>query len=114
MMKPMSSLYFATNNLWKFERAKIYFRERNIQLQQLAIELPESRSEDVKTIAKEKAVYAFKKLKQPVFVMDAGFYITSLNGFPATFVQFCEKYIGSEGIIKLMEGKKIDLGHFRT
>jgi XTP/dITP diphosphohydrolase len=100
----MKHLYFATSNKWKFEQAEEYFKQRGIELEQFEVELPESRSEDVQEIAREKADYAFKILGKPLFVIDAGFYIKALSGFPTTHVKFAEKYIGSAGVLKLMEG----------
>lgn len=99
-------MYFATTNQWKFTRAKDYFAMHNIVIDLCHIEIPELRSEDVCEVAKEKARFAFEKLQKPVFILDAGLYIKALHGFPTTYVKFAEKYIGSEGIIKLMKGEK--------
>lgn len=102
----MNKLHFATTNEWKLNRAREYFSKFGITLESFPIELPESRSDDVLEVAKEKAELAYCKLKKPVFVLDAGFYIKALNGFPATYVKFAEKFLGSERIIKLMKGVK--------
>ena len=99
----MKKLYYATSNNWKFERAKDYFKKLGVDIEQFDIEIPEIRSDSVSEVAKDKAIFAYKKLKKPVFVMDAGFFITALKGFPATNVKLAEKYLGSEGILKLME-----------
>ena len=102
----MKQLHFATSNRWKFIQAKNYFAGKNIRLKRANIELPESRNEEVIEVAKEKAQYAFSKLNKPVFVIDAAFFIKALNDFPKTYVKFVDKYIGAEGILKLLEGKK--------
>ena len=39
-------------------------------------------------------------------MLDAGFYIPSLNGFPRAFVNFALDTIGIEGILKLVEDKE--------
>ncbi len=67
------------------------------------MELPESRSEDVVEIAREKAAFAYETLKQPVIVIDGAFHIKALNDFPKTMVKFTEKYLGARGILKLLE-----------
>lgn len=100
----MKSIYFATSNEWKFKNASEYFNEKGITIKQLPLQLPESRSEEVEVIAKEKADYAYSEIKQPLFVIDTAYYILGLNGFPKTYVKFAEKYIGAEGILKLLEG----------
>jgi XTP/dITP diphosphohydrolase len=97
-------IYFATSNKWKFNQAKVYFEQSGIDLEQLDIELPESRSEEVLEIAREKAHFAYQKLLKPVFVIDAALHIKALNGFPKTYVQFAKRYLGAEGILKLLEG----------
>jgi len=102
----MKVLYFATSNKWKFRQAEKYFAEKEINLEQFAIDLPESRSEEGVEIAREKARYAWKKVKQPLFVLDASFCVKALNDFPKSYVKFMDKYIGAEGLLKLMGGKR--------
>ena len=101
----MKTLYFATSNKWKFKLARGYFRTRGIDLKQFEIDMPESRSEEGEEIAREKANYAYEKLKRPVFVLDGSFHIRALNNFPKSYIKFADKYIGAEGILRLMEGK---------
>lgn len=102
----MTSIHFATTSPWKYKQAQAYLNQFGIDIEQAKIELPESRSEDVLVIAKEKADYAYEQLKQPVFVIDGAFHIKALDGFPKTLVKFSEKYIGARGILKLMEDMK--------
>lgn len=102
----MKKLFFATSNKWKFGQADVYFRKKGLDIQQLDIKLPESRSEEVLEVAKEKLDFAFQKIKSPVFVIDAAFHIKGLRDFPKTYVKFVEKYIGAEGVIELLKGKK--------
>lgn len=99
-------LYFATSNFWKFNQAKNYFASKGINLKQFKIELPESKEEDGLVIAKEKASFAYKKLRKPVFVLDGSFCIKALNNFPKSYVKFTDKYIGAEGLLKLLRGEK--------
>ena len=102
----MKQLHFATSNKWKFDQARDYFTEKGIRLIQFNTELPESRSEEVVEVAKEKAQNAFSKLNKPVFIIDAAFYIKALNDFPKTYIKFTDKYIGAKGVLKLLENKK--------
>lgn len=102
----MKTIYFATSNSWKYAHARDYFDKNGIIIKQLALELPESRSEEVEEIALEKANFAYIKIKRPLFVIDTAFYINGLNGFPKTYVKYAEKYIGANGILRLLKGKK--------
>jgi XTP/dITP diphosphohydrolase len=99
-------LYFATSNNWKFAQAREVFGQKGIILKQFKVDLPESRSEDVYEIAREKANFAYKQLKKPVFTLDAAYFIKTLNGFPKTYIKFADKYIGAQGILKLLKDKK--------
>lgn len=102
----MKTLYFATSNKWKFKLANDYFSEKGINLKQFEIEIPESRAEEGEEIAKEKADYTFSKLRKPLFVLDGSMHIRALNNFPKSYIKFMYKYIGAEGLLRLMEGKK--------
>ena len=102
----MKTLYFATSNKWKFAQAERYFSKWGIELKQFSADLPESRSEEGTDIAKQKARYAWKKLKKPLFVLDGSFCVKALNDFPKSYVKFADKYIGAEGFLKLMGGEK--------
>jgi len=102
----MKTLYFATSNKWKFNQAEKYFFQKRIELKHFEIDLPELRSEEGREIAKQKGRFAWKKLKKPLFVLDGSLCIKALNDFPKSYVKFAEKYIGAEGLLKLMKGKK--------
>ncbi len=101
----MPPLHFVTTSSWKYKQGKAYLEKFGIQIKHANIELPESRSEDVLEIAKDKADFAYSQVKQPIFVLDGAFHIKALNGFPKTQVKFAEKYIGARGILKLLEGE---------
>jgi len=100
----MSQIYFTTSNKWKFNQAQAYFKQTGIDLEQFNIELPESRNEEVLEVAREKANFAYQQILKPVFVIDAALHIKALNDFPKTYVKFAERYLGAEGILKLLEG----------
>lgn len=101
----MKPLHFATSNTWKFQQGQAYLGQFGIDLKQASIELPESRSEDVIEIAKEKAAFAYEQLQQPVIVIDGAFHVKALDDFPKTMVKFTEKYLGARGILKLLENE---------
>lgn len=101
----MKEVIFATTNKGKFTSAKRVLDKYNINIIQADIELPESQS-SLETIATHKAIYAYKQLKKPVFAMDAGFFIDSLNGFPMMYAKPVLETIGIEGLLKLTENKK--------
>lgn len=101
----MKQIYFATRNGKKVDSVRRALNPLGIEVVQLEMDLPESRSYDTDEVAKEKVMHAFKKTRKTCIALDGGFYIQALNGFPKTFVNFTLETIGIEGILKLTEGK---------
>jgi XTP/dITP diphosphohydrolase len=98
-------IYFATTNHGKFQSLQRDLGKYDISIIQQPIELIEPRSSDVQEIAQSKIQQAYTKIQKPTIVIDAGFYIYELNGFPRAFVNFSLETIGLEGILKLVENK---------
>jgi len=76
-----------------------------IDLVQEKMDLIEPRSSEVKEIAESKIEQAYLQIQKPCIVIDAGFYIKSLNGFPRAYVNFALETIGLEGLLLLASGK---------
>ena len=98
-------IYFATSNKGKVGSISQALSQYKIKVIHVSLDLPEPRSDDLREIAEAKVLYAYRKIKKPCLVLDSGFYIKSLNGFPRTFVNFALETIGIEGILKLAEGQ---------
>jgi len=102
----MKKIFFATSNKGKVASVNRVLNKFGIEAIQKEIEIKEIQSDDPKEIASEKVLSAFKILKKPVIALDAGFFIPSLKGFPGAYVSYVLSKIGSEGILKLVSGKK--------
>jgi XTP/dITP diphosphohydrolase len=101
----MRKIFFATGNKGKVTTFRNTMSKYGIDVEQVPMEIPEPRSDEVREIAREKAAYAFRKIGKPCIALDAGFYIDSLNGFPKAFVNFALNTIGVEGMLKLLNGR---------
>jgi len=101
----MKKVYFATTNKGKVESVSNALSKYAITVVHVDLDMPEPRSDDLREIAKQKVLYAFNNIKKPCIVLDAGFYIWSLNGFPRSFTNFALETLGIEGILKLLRGK---------
>ena len=101
----MKSLVFITGNDHKFEVAKNSLKSLGYEAIQEKLDTPEIQSTDVVEVAEYSAKYAAEKLNKPVTLMDAGYYIEALNGFPGPFIKFINKCLSSEDMLRLMEGK---------
>jgi len=98
-------IYFATTNQRKVQSLQRDLGKYGISVIQQPIELVEPRSSDVRDIAQAKILQAYPLIHKPTIVIDSGFYIDALNGFPRAYVNFSLETIGLEGILKLVEGK---------
>ena len=99
-------IIFVTHNTGKIKSAEKYFK--NLKFKTFNYELDEPRSDDIKEIATAKVKEAFEIVKRPCIALDTDFRIDKLNGFPRAFVNFALDTIGINGILKLMEGEKIE------
>ena len=100
----MKKIYFATSNQGKVKNAQEALEPLGYEIEQVAIELAESRSEDPAEIVLEKAKQAYAILGKPVMVEDSGFFIRALGGFPMTHIKFSLKSLGIKNIMKMMIG----------
>ncbi|MFH1589944.1 MAG: non-canonical purine NTP pyrophosphatase [archaeon] len=105
-------IYFATTNEKKLSIRKDLEKD-GIKIIQEPIELTEPRSSHVRDIAEAKINEAYSIIQKPTIVIDAGFYINALNGFPRAYVNFALETIGLEGILSMMEGKRDRSCEFR-
>jgi XTP/dITP diphosphohydrolase len=95
-------IFFATNNINKFNEARRVLAEYKIAVGMLRVKTFEIQSESLEEIAKASAIDAFKKSNLPVITEDAGLFIEALNGFPGPYAAYVYKTIGNKGILKLM------------
>jgi len=70
------------------------------------LDLVEIQAESVEGVAVAKAQDAYQQLKKPIVVQDSCLSIPSLNGFPGVCTKAIMPQIGTEGILKLLEGKE--------
>ena len=96
-------IFFATNNIHKFNEACEALAEHKISVGMLRIKGSEIQSTSIEDIAKTSVIDAFKKCNLPVIVEDAGLFIHALNWFPGPYAAYAYKTIGNKGVLKLME-----------
>ncbi|MBW3015586.1 hypothetical protein KY330_04130 [Candidatus Woesearchaeota archaeon] len=98
-------IYFATTNNAKVISLKRDLGKYGIDVIHKKIELVEPRASEVGEIAASKMFQAFPVIQKPTIVIDAGFYIPALKGFPRAYVNFALETVGLEGLLKLTEEK---------
>ena len=96
-------IYLVTCNKGKVREFK-QILGKEVEVEQLAIDYPELRSDDPEEIARMAAKGLADKLGKAIVVEDSGLFIKSLAGFPGTCSAYIHKRVGLPGILKLMEG----------
>jgi XTP/dITP diphosphohydrolase len=74
-----------------------------LEVDHVALDVPEHRSSDVAEIARGKARYAYMQLMTPLIVDDTAFQIDALGSFPGPYAAYVLDTIGTAGILKLMK-----------
>lgn len=96
-------VFFATNNVNKFNEARMVLGEYKIAVGMLRVKTLEVQSDSLEEIAKASVMEAFRKCNLPVIVEDAGLFVEALNGFPGPYAAYVYKTIGNKGLLQLME-----------
>ena len=99
----MKTILFATANPGKLRQAQDVIRSARIE--GCSIDFDEPRSDDLHVIAQAKLRQARRILDAPCFVLDSGFYIDALNGFPGSYVNYALGTVGVSGQLRLMQGQ---------
>jgi len=107
-------IFFATNNVNKFNEARTILTGYSIAVGMLRVKTAEIQSANLKEIAQTSAQDAFKRCHLPVIVEDAGLFIEALRGFPGPYAAYAYKTIGNKGLLKLMENVEDNRARFRS
>lgn len=107
-------VFFATNNINKFNEARKVLAENKIAVGMLRVKALEIQSESLKEIAKTSVLQAFEKCHLPIIVEDAGLFVDALNGFPGPYAAYVYRTIGNKGLLKLMADNKDRKAKFQS
>ena len=107
-------IFFATNNVNKFNEARRVLAEYNVAVGMLRVKSVEIQSESLEEIARASASDAFEKCHLPIIVEDAGLFIDALNGFPGPYAAYAYRTVGNQGLLRLMKNVKARSAHFES
>jgi len=107
-------IFFATNNVNKFDEARRVLAEYNVAVGMLRVKSLEIQSESLEDIARASVLDAFDKCRLPIIVEDAGLFIDALNGFPGPYAAYAYKTVGNQGLLRLMKNIKARRAHFES
>jgi XTP/dITP diphosphohydrolase len=97
-------IFFATNNVNKFDEARAVLAESEIAVGMLRIKSLEIQSDNLEEIAKASVLEVFEKYRLPMVVEDAGLFVDALDGFPGPYAAYAYRTIGNKGLVALMRG----------
>jgi XTP/dITP diphosphohydrolase len=107
-------VFFATNNIHKFNETRRVLAEHKIAVGMLRVKAAEIQNDSLKKIAQTSARDAFKRCHLPVIVEDAGLFIYALNGFPGPYSAYIYRTIGNKGLLKLMKREEDRKARFQS
>lgn len=111
----LTEFFFATGNDHKLEEAQAALSKFQVGVKKLEeFKKLEIQSNDLEEIAASALALIVREIKKPVFVEDSGLFIHELNGFPGPYSSFVFETLGTDGILKLMEGAKSRKAEFRS
>ncbi len=97
---------YLTSNDLKFKIAQNYFDElEGYELVQHSFETPEIQSDTCEEIARYSAVFGARQIGEACLKMDAGLFISALNGFPGPYVKYVNDWLSEEKLLALLEGE---------
>lgn len=107
-------IFFATNNVNKFDETRRVLAGYGIAVGMLRVKSLEIQSDSLAEIAQTSVVDAFQACGLPVIVEDAGLFIDSLNGFPGPYTAYVYKTIGNDGVLRVMSNFKARKATFKS
>jgi XTP/dITP diphosphohydrolase len=107
-------VFFATNNINKFNEARRVLGEFKIAVGMLRAKSFEIQSDSLEEVAKASVINAFRRCDLPIIVEDAGLFVDALKGFPGPYAAYVYRTIGNCGLLRLMENVRDRRSRFES
>jgi len=107
-------VFLVSRNIHKFNEARRVLTEHGLTTALLRLKIMEIQDDNIENIAKARAEEAVRKTGLPIVVEDAGLFIKTLRGFPGPYSSYVYRTIGTQGILKLMNGVKERGAYFHS
>ncbi len=101
----MNKVILVTGNMKKLISARQFLEPYGIEVDNVKMDTTEIQSDSIEEIAAFSAKEASEKLKCTVLKNDTGFFVEALDGFPGPYTHDVMLKIGTDGLLKLMEGQ---------
>lgn len=83
----MQTLRFISSNPYKIEEAKEILGQFGIDFIAVNLRIAEIQTDDIQSIAKDKALRAFDQIGRPLFVEHTGLFLAHINDLPGGLTQ---------------------------
>lgn len=91
-----------TSNSKKYNSLELFLNKLEIEVVNVALEIPEIQSDNILECVRYKALAASKEMNQPVIVDEVALYLHSYDNYPGPLVKFFLKGLGIDGIKALL------------
>lgn len=99
----MKTIYFVTQNDYKFKKFQESVNSSLFEFAQLSESTPEIQAATNAEVASFSAKWAADKFNKPIICEDIGLYISAYDGFPGPYLSQVEKWLKTDGFLKLTE-----------
>lgn len=96
-MPDTAPFVLVTGNRGKIAEARLAL---GLEIEAVQVDLPEVQGLDLHHILREKAEAAWREVRRPLVVEDAGLELLALNGFPGPLIKWMLDAVGAEGIAR--------------
>ncbi|MDP3971214.1 MAG: non-canonical purine NTP pyrophosphatase [bacterium] len=102
----MKEITLVTSNPRKLEEIGSALAEYNIKLVSRSFDIPEIQADSLEEVIKDKIEQAYKIVKKPVIVDDAGIFFKGYKHFPGVYSRFMFASLGFSGLLKLIKNNQ--------
>ncbi len=103
-MTPPRRLIFVSSNVEKHREIRAALLNDGVEVERVALDLPEIQSLDPAEVAAYKARRAYELLNgEPVLVEDTGLALAAWNGYPGALIKWVLGAVGEEGLCRQLD-----------
>lgn len=104
---------FVTTNEGKYREVSKRLGGAGIDCEMLAIDYAEIQCDSLEEVVRSSLEWLSGKVEGDFLIDDSGLFIASLDGFPGVFSSYVFRTIGSDGVLKLLQGVEDRAAEFR-
>lgn len=95
------TLYFLSSNKYKIQEVQSILNSDNINVVSASFKINEIQKDNMKEIAEDKVLKAFKEIGRPIFVEQTGLLIKDFGNLPGGLTQIFWDSLGAEKFSKI-------------